>query len=161
MTSVAFSPDGKLLATAYQRGPSYEWNLAVRLPVTIPISTGIGGADAVTYSPDGRLLATVGSNGTVRLWNPATGQPAGSPLPADTGGSVNAVAFSPNGKILATADTNGTVQLWQVALFANPYETLCTDAGPPSQQEWDTYAPDEPFPKTCALTRGTQLLVIQ
>ena len=51
----------------------------------------------------------------------------------------------------ATADGDGTVQLWKVPLFANPDKALCSEVGPPTRQEWKTYAPGEPFPqKICS-----------
>ena len=106
------------------------------------------------FSPNGKLLATADGDGTVRLWNPLTGQPVGTPLHAvtaqgGTGESVNGVAFSPNGKLLASADGDGTVGLWQVQVASHPYAGLCSDVGPPTQQNWDQYAPGEPRSKIC------------
>ena len=155
VNAVAFSPDGKLLASADADGTVRLWNPATGQPVgtPLPADTGTnGGVNEVAFSPDGKLLASADADGTVRLWNPATGQPVGTPLPADTGtnGGVNEVAFSQDGKLLASAGEDGTIRLWDVSLLANPYVTLCSDVGPPTRQEWDQYAPGEPFPKICA-----------
>ena len=66
---VAFSPDGKLLASADADGTVRLWNPATRQPVGAPIQTGArGGVDAVAFSPDGKLLASADTDGTVRLW---------------------------------------------------------------------------------------------
>ncbi len=117
--SVAFSPDGKLLADADAHMVRL-WNpatgQAVGSPLPADTSTG-NGVYGVAFSPDGKLLASADGDGTVRLWNPATGRAVGAPLQADIGTNygVNEVAFSPDGKLLASADGDGTVRLWNPA----------------------------------------------
>ena len=75
---VAFSSDGKLLASASASasasgdGTLRLWNPATRHPVGAPLHAGTGPLDsafAVTFSPDGKLLATASSHGTMRLWD--------------------------------------------------------------------------------------------
>ena len=111
-TGAAFSPDGKLLATAYGDGTVRLWNPATEQAVGAPLRAGTGtvsGAAAVAFSRNGKLLATADADGTVRVWNPAGGQ---APLTTYTVvGGVNGVAFSPDGKLLATADADGTVRV--------------------------------------------------
>ena len=88
MNAVAFSPDGKLLASADADGTVRLWNPATRPAIGSPLraETGPGpGVNAVAFSPDGTLLASADADGTVRLWNPATGQAPHAPLLADTG----------------------------------------------------------------------------
>ena len=96
---VAFSPDGRLLATAGYDGR--VWDPATGKQLRILGHTGpVWG---VAFSPDGRLLGTAGNDGTARLWDPATGKQL-STLTLARISHVYGMAFSPDGRLLATAD---------------------------------------------------------
>ena len=75
MNGVAFSPDGKLVASADSDGTVQLWNPVTGQPVGAPLlarSSVIG----VAISPDGKLVASAGADGTVRVWSTLTSQPA-------------------------------------------------------------------------------------
>jgi WD40 repeat protein len=113
VTGLAFSPDGRWLASASMRldvakifktgslsaapldGEVKVWDAAAgKLVRTL---RGLGG---VAFSPDGRLLVAGTADGRTAVWDAATGAEASEPLPARRG-SATQFAFSPDGKALA------------------------------------------------------------
>src|SRR5262249_47278693 len=109
--SVAFSPDGKTLATGDVNGSTYLWGAATGSPMGKLTDPGTTGVNAVAFSPDGRL-AVGDSNGSVYLWNVSTRkQIAGVHRSGSQG--VQTVTFGKGGKILVAGDGNGHTYVWQ------------------------------------------------
>ncbi|MFJ5303724.1 helix-turn-helix domain-containing protein [Streptomyces sp. NPDC088350] len=108
VNSVAFAPDGRLLATAGGDGTVQLRRTADHRAVaefTVP-----GGCRSAAFSPDGSLLAATSTAGGVRIWGTADHR-VRTLLPVRTRGA-RALAFDPRGRTLAIAAADGSVQLW-------------------------------------------------
>ncbi len=111
VNSVAFSPDGKLLASASVDKTIKLWNVETGEQV----KSLEGNADSVlsvAFSPNGKMLASGGKENIVKLWNVETKQQIKS-LEGHTS-AVNAVAISPDNRILASGGKDKTIKLWNL-----------------------------------------------
>ncbi|MFN6476674.1 NB-ARC domain-containing protein [Nostoc sp. DedQUE07] len=111
ISSVAFSPNGKLLATGDADGKTYLWQVddGKLLFTCIGHSSWV---KSVAFSPDGQTLASGSDDQTVKLWDVRDGKC----LKTLQGHSnwVRSVAFSPDGQTLASGSEDQTVKLWNV-----------------------------------------------
>jgi WD40 repeat protein len=108
---VAFSPDGKLIASA--SGETKIWDAATRQERhNFPVATF-----RVAFSPDSRRLAGAGQDGKIRIWDVSSGKELlsfGNHVLGNVPGA-SAVAFSPDGQRLATAGIDRVIKLWDAA----------------------------------------------
>jgi WD40 repeat protein len=124
VNSVAFSPNGSLLASGGDDGEIRLWNTSdgrctrriVRLDIMEEISS-------LSFSPDGKMLVAGGHNidndyGAILLWdlsNDDNISPTTLYAEIGEGDDVYAISYSPDGRYIASASGNGLVRLWNTS----------------------------------------------
>jgi WD40 repeat protein len=116
--SVAFSPDGKLVASGSDSGAVILWDMTTRKPVGQLLGHRMA-VYSVAISSDGKLLASGSLDQTIILWDLPNKTPIAQLYPGDVSDrgytAVYSVAFSPDGKTLASGSNDGFVILWDLA----------------------------------------------
>src|SRR5262249_48240324 len=114
-TCLAFSPDGRLLASGGNDNTVKLWDAETFEPLHT-LKGHLQGVTSVAFSPDGHWLASSSNDNTensVKLWDARIGQKAPIRLGGNLGG-VTSLAFGPDGHRLAGACNDKTVKLWDV-----------------------------------------------
>ena len=109
VVDVAYSPDGRTLATAAYDHTVRLWNSESHQQEGSPFRGHSEIVNSVAFSADGKLLASGSDDNTVRLWSVDGHEPLATLKGhADV---VSSVALSANGRLLASASTDGTVRI--------------------------------------------------
>ena len=111
ISALAYSPNGKILATSGKNYSVQLWNAdnGERLQM---LHGHVGNVIAIAYTPDGGVLASASMDKTIRLWNISNGK-----LLAVLKGhksEVSSLAFGPKGRMLASGSWDKTIRIWDI-----------------------------------------------
>lgn len=135
ITALAWSPDGKYLASASYDKTVQVWD-ASNGKHLLTYKGHTQRVQTLTWSPDSKRIASGSDDATVHIWNAITG--AHIMTYTKHTGEVRAVAWSPDGSRIASAGTDTTVQVWNATTGTVSY----TYTGHGRAVEALTWSPD-------------------
>lgn len=116
ITDVAFSADGKTLASVFKRDFHKPvgialWNLTTYEPIPLELENQPNPLTGAVFSSDGRMLVSATEDGHLSFWEVETGHALGSILSPEAK-PVSTMAFSQDGTMLASGSKGGRLVLW-------------------------------------------------
>lgn len=112
ITSVAFSPDEKMLETSNLNGEIFLWKGFLDEELFVSLQAHIFWVRDATFNLNGNVIASGSTDQTVKLWETNTGKCLG--VLEEHSERVRTVTFSPEGEILASSGDDRIIKLWSV-----------------------------------------------
>ena len=137
VNSVAYSSDGRMLASGSTDGTVRIWDMRTGEELISPLRSGDGAVSSVSLAPDGQNVASGTGAGVVCIWSLVDAHVSAHRLRGHTG-AVSFVLYSSNGLLLASASLDNTVILWNL----ETYQQLALLRGHTGKVHALAFAPD-------------------
>ncbi|TFK35921.1 WD40-repeat-containing domain protein [Crucibulum laeve] len=111
--TVAYSPDGKCIASGSGDSTVTVWKSDTGLKAMRPLIGHNVSVRSVTYSPDGKYILSSSGDSTICIWDANTGQMIGEPFQGHTE-YVYSAAYSPDGRHVVSGSQDKTITIWDV-----------------------------------------------
>ena len=134
VTSVAISPDGKLIAAASQDHMLRLWDVKKHKLIRT-LAQHRAAIDSVVFSPDGKKIVSGDETGMLLLWDVKTGQLTATLLGGQKG-SVTSLSFSGDGSRMVSGGLDGMLRVWDLGANQSMGDPLEGNAVGPERKGW-------------------------
>ena len=129
VSSVAFSPDGKRVASGSHDHTICVWDVETGAVISGPFEGHSSAVRSVAFSPDGKRVASGSHDNTIRVWDAEMGAVVSGPLEGHSS-IVSSVAFPLDGKHGTSGSYGRTIRMWGTDIALNDYQVLEESAPP-------------------------------
>ncbi|KAF8514938.1 WD40-repeat-containing domain protein [Hysterangium stoloniferum] len=123
ITTVAISPNGRLIVSGCSHGTLRLWDSATGTCVHGPLKGHRASVECVAISPDGKFIVSGSEDHTLRLWDLAKGRSVYGPLEGHTN-RVTCISISSDGKLIVSGSKDHTLRLWDPATGSSIHSPL-------------------------------------